>query len=265
MVDQTFEAAAAYTTTNFAIIDGAKDQPYPDNIRSLDFNVMELGYLAGTLAADMAISGTIGAIGGMPLPVVVNFITGYENGARTHDPSVTVVVTYTNNFWDPAVGEVAAQQLIDAGAEVIFNVSGPSGSGGILYAAQQGVWVIGVDRDEWDSTFEGGAAAGHEKLLTSAIKHFNLATCDTISDQDAGAFTSGIVEYDLGMLDVACDGSGRALVGPGEGLGLAPFHEASMSIPADTKANLDRVRQGLINGTIDERMGYRVFLPLVVR
>src|SRR3712207_7800898 len=37
-------------------------------------------------------------------------------------------------------------------------------------AAQQGVYVIGVDQDEYGTTFQQGAAPGADKIVSSALK-----------------------------------------------------------------------------------------------
>ena len=51
----------------------------------------------------------------------------------------------------------------------------PTGSGGVKAAAEAGVWGIGVDQDEYFTTFSGGSAPGSEFLASSAIKRVDLA------------------------------------------------------------------------------------------
>jgi basic membrane protein A len=67
------------------------------------------------------------------------------------------------------------------------------------------------------------------------MKRYDNAVYYTISDTVAGAFSPGLVVYDL------ADG----------GVGLAPFHEAENSIPPKVIEQLDWVTRGLIGGVLE--------------
>jgi hypothetical protein len=101
------------------------------------------------------------------------------------------------------------------GADVIFGAGGQTGSGAILHATQAGAWGIGVDLDEYYTTFQGGAVAGSRYLLSSATKLVDNAVYATVADYLAGSFTAGTKLYDLSN----------------DGVGLAPFHEADSDVP----------------------------------
>ena len=60
---------------------------------------------------------------------------------------------YIDSFTAPDKGKEAALSQIAEKADVIFGAGGPTGSGGIKAAAEKGVWVIGVDQDEYFTTF----------------------------------------------------------------------------------------------------------------
>ena len=53
MANATWNMAQANSTVDFAIVDYAYSEAYPDNLRGMDFAVNETGYLAGTLAGLM--------------------------------------------------------------------------------------------------------------------------------------------------------------------------------------------------------------------
>jgi basic membrane protein A len=116
----------------------------------------------------------------------------------------------------------------------MFGAGGQTGSGAIQAAAQQGVWVIGVDQDEYNTTFQRGAAPGSDKILSSAMKRVDNAVFNAIKDAQAGTFAGGTVLSDA----------------KSEGVGLAPFHDADDDIPADVKSKLDEILKGLADGTI---------------
>jgi basic membrane protein A len=241
--------AAANPGISFAVIDG-EFETYPPNLRGTGFATEEAAYLAGTLAGLMTESDIIGAIGGMKLPSVVAYLEPYENGAQCAKPGVTALVSYTGTFGDPYVGAAVAQEMMSAGADVIFAAAGGTGGGAVLTTAQSGHWAIGVDIDQYLTLFQGGAVPGSDKLLSSARNRLDNAVFDTISDVVDGTFTSGTVVYDLAM----------------GGVGLAPYHGADPYVPQRVRDALAEVTQGIISGSIDvNRSCYYVHLPLMVR
>lgn len=248
--DATLNAAQAYSLTDFMILDTTYDA-YPDNLRGVTFASGQAGYLAGTLAGLMTISDVVGDIGGMQIPAVTAFVDGYRNGAQCANPDLRVLVNYTGTFIDPELGAAAAQEMITAGADVIFAAAGPTGNGAVLTATQSGAWGIGVDVDIYHTVFAGGAVAGSDKLLTSAVKRLDMAAYWTIADVVSGTFTSGTYVMDLAR----------------DGVGLAPFHEADPFVDAGVRLALEDVRQGLISGTIDlaETCRHDLFLPAMLK
>lgn len=252
MADAVNTAAAAKPGTHFAIVDVSPASP-PANLRGITFNEKQVGYLAGALAGKMSASHTIGVVGGMMVPPVVNFAEGYRNGARCADWRVNTLITYTGTFTNPSLGATTAQDMIGQGADVIFGAAGATGNGAILYSAQHNVWSIGVDMDQYVTVFGNGSVDGHDKLLTSAMKRVDRAIYQTIQDEVGGTFTSGTVLYGL----------------DNDGVALAPFHDTDASISTTVKDYLASVEQGIINGNIDVNIlcpaTARIHLPLIVR
>lgn len=250
MADATLNKAAANGSVLFAIVD-VEYETYPQNLRGLTFASDEAGYLAGTLAGLMTGSDVIGTIGGMPIPTVDDFLNGYRNGATCANPGATVLTSYLGSFTDPDLGAQAAQAMMDQGADVIFPAAGPAGNAALQVATQAGVWGIGVDTDQYVTVFEEGVTPGAEYMLTSAMKRIDNAVFDTIADALSGGFTSGTVVYDLAV----------------DGVGLAPFHEATPSVPQSVRDQVESVRLDIIAGAIDVTAPCqgpgRVFLPLV--
>jgi basic membrane protein A and related proteins len=185
-------------------------------------------------------------VGGMEIPPVVHFAEGYRNGAQCANGRARVLINYTGTFVEPNLGAQVAQQMIAQGADVIFGAAGSTGNGAILTATQSGRWGIGVDSDQYYTLFDNGLVAGANKLLSSAVKRVDNATYDSIADVISGTFTSGNVLYSL--VD--------------EGVGLAPFHGADLSVPQDVRNAIEAARQGIINGAIDVNEDCRVYLYL---
>jgi basic membrane protein A len=234
----------------FADIDQTFSGSTP-NLRGTMFAPGEAGYLAGALAGLMTESDRVAAIGGFNFSAVNEYIFPYRTAAQCVNPNVTVPISYTYDFSNQQKAAQYAQDLMAQGSDVIFAVAGSAGDGAVLTTTQSGGWAIGVDVDQYMTTFNNGAVAGANKLLTSVMKNTNVPVYDTISDILNGDFTGGTVTYGLA--------SG--------GVGLAPFHGADTSIPGVVKDRLELLRQAIIAGVVDLYEGCPsfVFMPMLLR
>jgi basic membrane lipoprotein Med (substrate-binding protein (PBP1-ABC) superfamily) len=114
----------------------------------------------------------------------------------------------------------------------------------VAEAAKQGVWGIGVDQDEYFTTFNSGAADGSEFLATSAVKRVDLGVFDNIATAVGGTCATGIF----------------SLTAENGGITYAPVHDAD--IPEDVATELESIRQGLADGSIDTGVDPVTGLPL---
>ncbi|MBN8999305.1 MAG: BMP family ABC transporter substrate-binding protein, partial [Rhizobiales bacterium] len=97
LVDALQKTAAAYPNTHFVFIDGVLDSK---QIIYANFAQNQGSFLAGALAASMAEKGSaveglgdgkaIGFVGGRDIPVIRDFLGGYEAGAKAAAPGVRV-------------------------------------------------------------------------------------------------------------------------------------------------------------------------------
>jgi basic membrane lipoprotein Med (substrate-binding protein (PBP1-ABC) superfamily) len=228
----TLEAANQNPETNFIGIDQFHTE-FPENYVSILFNEDEGGYMAGVLAASLTETDVIGVVAGdETVPPVVKLVNGYKAGALSVNPEITVLQDYNASFNDPAGGESVAGQFMGEGADVIFGAGGKTGSAGVVAATKAGAWGIGVDQDEYFSTFNGGSAPGADRLASSAVKRVDL-----------GVFTEIVA-----ILDGSFEGGIFALTAANSGITYAPFHDAD--IPDDVAAKLEETRKGLADGSI---------------
>ena len=244
LADATLAASQANPDTSFIGIDQFQPE-FPDNYVGVLFNEDEGGYLAGVMAASLSESGVIGVVGGREdVPPVVKLVNGYEAGAKSVNPDITVLKIYNESFTAPDKGASDAQQFIGEGADVIFGAGGKTGSAGVQAAALGGVWGIGVDQDEYFSTFNGGSAPGADKLATSAVKRVDLGVFTQIVALLKGELAGGIF----------------ALTAENGGITYAPFHDAD--IPEDIAAAVEKARKGLADGSIKTGLDPATGLPL---
>lgn len=223
-----------FVTVDFVV------QPPLSNVLSLVFAEDQAGFLAGALAGCITRSNIVGVVAGETVPPVLRFRKGFARGARYVNPKVRVLSEHVESFNDPDKGRSIALSFVERGADVIFGAGGRTGSGAIRGAAEAGAWVIGVDQDEWFTTFERGRAPGSDRLVSSAIKRVDIAVENAVRDWAAGRF-KGKSNW-LGSLRNG-------------GVGLAPFHAAENVVSQEIRARLNEVTIRLRDGALQTRIG----------
>lgn len=172
----TLAAAKANPSIQFFGVDQFVADPVPANYQGLLFNEAQAGYLAGIVAGTISKSGKIGAVGGRSdVPPVVNYIKGYQNGAKSVNANVQVTAVYVEDFNAPDKGEAAAKTMIAQGVDVVFQVAGLTGTGVLRAACNAKVYGIGVDVDQYLSL-----PATKDCTITSAEKKLQNAARDAI-------------------------------------------------------------------------------------
>src|SRR5205814_3879125 len=197
------KVATDYPNIKFAIVDGVivdKDGTPLPNVASLVFREHEGSYLVGMIAASKSKTGVLGFVGGMDIPLIHRFETGYEEGAHSVNPNIRVVANYvgvTDGAWNnPGKGKELALSQIEKGADVIFTAAGNSGLGAFDAVEQAGTqngrathFVIGVDSNQ------NGVKPGF--VLTSMVKRVDNAVYDIVQQVVKGRFKGGFHVYGL--------------------------------------------------------------------
>jgi basic membrane lipoprotein Med (substrate-binding protein (PBP1-ABC) superfamily) len=232
--ETTRAMAETYPDVRFVAVDGAYEAA-PDNLMGLAFREDQIGFLAGALAGLVSESQTVGVVAGMDTPATRRLRSGYESGVRHVCAECAVLAIAIDSSTDPARGRTAALSQTAEDADVIFGVGGPTGSGAVLGAAQQGVWAIGVDQDEYYTTFEAGTANGSARLLSSAVKRADNAIYSVVKDS-----VLGIPNPDARLFDASL-----------AGVDLAPFHDAESAVSDEIKVKLAEVLRMLASGELD--------------
>jgi basic membrane protein A and related proteins len=203
------EVAKNYPQLNFVLIDSVADSP---NVASLVFKEHEGSFLVGMIAAYASKSGSIGFVGGMDIPLIHRFQTGYEEGARYVNPNIKVLRNYvgiTDTAWNnPGKGRELANAQYEQGADVVFQAAGNSGLGVFDAAEAYDQFAIGVDANQnW-------VKPGH--ILTSMLKRIDNAVYSIVKDEIEGKFSGGVHVYGLENDGVgyAIDEYNRHLVPP---------------------------------------------------
>lgn len=208
------------------------------NYQGIVFAEAQPGYLAGIVAASISKSATIGAVGGTNVPAVVNYWRGYENGAKSVNPAIKVLYQETDpdpakGFNDQSKGKTIANQFMDQGADVLFQIAGLTGQG-VLEAvcAKGGVWGIGVDVDQAVSLPNLSKC-----IVTSAEKKLVATVTAVVLSVASDTFKAGTVAY-------------NAASDP-QAIGLSDYHDNAALITADIQAKIDAALAGLKDGSVD--------------
>lgn len=198
--------------SRFLLIDSrlrdAKGHAYTlPNVRTITFREEEGSYLAGALAGLVTQTGRVGFVGGMQIPLIRKFEAGFRAGVHATNPKAQVLVNYTGSFDRVSDGKQVGQDMVAKKADVIFHAAGSCGLGVIdavkeARATGKNAWVIGVDSDQWH--------LAPKAVLTSMVKHVDLAVYDTVRDLTAHHFTAeslslGLKERGVALAPVRVD------------------------------------------------------------
>lgn len=148
------------------------------NIHGVAFREDEGSYLCGYIAAKLSTSKKIGFIGGVKIPVIERFLTGYKKGALAAVPKIEFFTEYVakdfSGFDNPTEANKIALEMYRNGCDVIFPAAGASALGAISAAVKVQKYVIGVDMNQ-DSLAPG-------LVLTSMIKRVDRVVEDIIKN-----------------------------------------------------------------------------------
>ena len=220
--------APEYPKTKFGIIDDVVDLP---NVQSVVFKEHEGSFVVGVIAADTSKTGKVGFVGGMDIPLISKFECGYAQGVKYgSDGKAELFANMTGTTpaaWnDPVKGGELAKSQMDRGADIVYAAAGATGQGVLKAAADAGKFGIGVDSNQ-NGLFPG-------KILTSMLKHVDVATYTSFMDAKNGTWKPGILDLGLkeGGVDYAVDDNNKAI------------------LSAEVRAKADQAKADIISGKI---------------
>ncbi len=243
----TVESATANPDIDYVLIDDAADNDFDgtkdaENIKPLLYNTAEAAFLAGYASADFSKTGVVGTYGGMEFPTVTIFMDGFKQGAdyyaENKGKDVKVVGwdgktgSFTGGFEANEAATSTARRLIDQDADVLLPVGGPIYQGALTAIEDSGkdVVMLGVDADVYETD-----PNTQDVILTSILKGMKISTYEAVLAAGEDNFDT---EAYVGTLE-------------NEGVGIAPFHNFEGEISDTLEAELEEVKAGIIDGSIE--------------
>lgn len=240
--DDTKKAAEANPNVRFAIVDFAYDPPVP-NIEGLVYATDEAAMLAGYVSAAWSKTGKLATFGGVNIPPVTAFMDGFVAGAHYYnkqkgknvsvlgwDP-VAKTGSFTGNFESTDDAKNLTLGFLQEGADVILPVGGPIGKGTFAAIEETGAQAVGLGVDvDWTIT----VPEYKQYMLTSIIKKIDVSVKGAIERALKGQPVQPVFVSTLAN----------------DGVGIAPFHDYDSQVSAETKAEVEALRQAIINGTV---------------
>ena len=217
-MEPMLKAAADHPAVKFEHATGFKTAP---NLRTYDSRTYEGAYMAGVIAGKMTHSNVLGVVGSMQIPEVLRNINSFTLGAQSVNPKVTTKVVWVNEWFNPPKETEAATALINGGADILFQ---NTDSSAVLQTAEK----MGKRGFGWDSDM---TAYGPKAHLGSAIINWAPYYIKSVGEALDGKWTTGqswwgVKEGAIDLVSLAAD------------------------VPADARAKLDEVREGLKSGKL---------------
>ena len=190
------------------------------NMRTYDARTYEGAYLAGVIAGKMTKTNVLGVIGSIPIPEVIRNIDSFTLGAQRSNPKVKTKVVWVDKWFDPPKETEGAQSLINGGADILFQ---NTDSSAVLQTAEKaGKLAFG-----WDSDMSKFGPNAH---LASAVIYWAPYYKKAVKDALEGSWKKesvwwGVKEGAIGLVSIAD------------------------KVPAETRAEIERIKAGLADGS----------------
>jgi DNA-binding SARP family transcriptional activator/basic membrane lipoprotein Med (substrate-binding protein (PBP1-ABC) superfamily) len=190
--------------TTFVFLDaslatlGLDGVPNASAVRFADEQASELvGYLSGLVSSRESPGSqadVVSVVAGARTAHAKRVIAGYQRGIRRALPGAKVLVNFSNEVVDRTPCEQIANAQIDNGSDVVFATAGQCGLGALSVAATRGVWGVGDDELDRDTT------RLRSRMLAHTYKEDEAAIDTTVAEFTSGTLPAG-EDHVLGLDD----------------------------------------------------------------
>ena len=221
--DAARAVAKDYPNTAFLIGSSFKPDAALANFSVFDNYIQDASYLTGMIAGAVTKRGSIGMVGGYPIPEVNRLMNAFMKGVAETNTAVKFQVAFIGSWFDPPKAKETALAQIDAGADVMyaerFGVSDAAKEKGILAIGN----VINTQADY------------PQTVVASALWHFEPTLDHAIGKVKDKSFAA----EDYGPYSSMKNG----------GCSLAPLGTFDGKVPADVMAKVAEREKAIKDGS----------------
>lgn len=220
--DTVLSVAREFPDVNFVAITSMDTEGLP-NVAAHTPDPCQIGFVQGLAGALVSESGSVAALGSIPVPFINQWMSGAEAGVETAGKETVVESRWIDSLSDAGRAQELATSLLSGGPDVLLPV-GPAGMSAAIAtrAQEEDAWYIGAYDDE--------SRYAPEATITSVLTHFEKAF-EELGEQVASDSFEG----------------GQSYTGIADGqIELASFKSGFEEAEAEAKQILDKVRSGEI-------------------
>jgi basic membrane protein A len=233
-----YDAAERYPDQAFMNFDASTIRDTCTNVYNVNYGLGPLGYVVGTLSAEITKTNRVGVLLGMDIQPMNQFIGGWCQALS--ERGVEFIVDYvvsTTPFQDQQAGYEQTKDIIAAGADVVWQVAGGTGNGVIQACAENpDVWCVGVDQDQYGQFLESQPDWA-KTIITSAQKNSDVVLAEVVKMVVEGTFNEKLGKTEAWSLDTN-----------GVGLSNNEFYQANVS--EEIRAKVDQAVKDIQDGKI---------------
>jgi len=188
MIESFKELAPKYPDNWMIMVSKVDELPNSPKVAAYSPDFYVYGNMVGIAAAKASKTGTIGVLGGSPIPVLKDLFSGIIEGAKTVNPNIKVIVYWAGDWVDTTKHREMTLLQIQNGADVIFTVTGPAAKGVYEAAESKGAKVIGYSDDLYNDN--------PKAIMTSLMIDFVQVYTEVGNNYKSGTLEKKI--YDMG-------------------------------------------------------------------
>ena len=218
-MDQTLEVAAKFPDVKFEHCTGFKRA---DNVSTYNSKFHEGRAVLGTIAGMMSKSGNLGYLGSYKVPEVVLGANAFLLSAQKKNPKATLKLVMIDSWFDPPKEAAATETMVNLGCDIITTHTDSPGPLQIL--EQKGLYGFGQGAD-----------------MSQFAPHAHLTAIEDIWGP-----------YYTERAQAVIDGSWKSTdTWDGFKEGTVVISPYNASVPADVKAEADKIQAGYKDGSFN--------------
>jgi basic membrane protein A and related proteins len=178
------QAGAEFPKTVFVTTSG---NTLAANVAPMRFQIEEVTYLLGVIAARESKTGKAGLVGGMNVASIASSFLAFKAGAQSVNPKFEVKEIYTGNFDDVGAAKVATLSLINAGVDFVFHQANEAGRGVFQACSERKIRCFGANKNQTE--------LAPDVIVASAVVDVPAAYVQTAKIVKGGQFKPEIQNF----------------------------------------------------------------------